>query len=61
MTIDGLGEGLKPRDKVKATITFADGKTKEAELLCRIDTADELDYYANGGILNYVLRNLAAA
>ena len=61
VTIDGLGEGLKPRDKVKATITFADGKTKEAELLCRIDTADELDYYANGGILNYVLRNLAAA
>ncbi|PHP68564.1 aconitate hydratase AcnA [Zhengella mangrovi] len=59
VTIDGL-EGIKPRQTVPATITFADGSTKTIELLCRIDTLDELDYYKNGGILQYVLRDLAA-
>ena len=60
VNIDGLASGLKPRSKVKATITYADGKTRTIDLLCRIDTQDELDYYANGGILHYVLRQLAA-
>ena len=61
VTIDGLGEGLVPRAKVKATIKKADGSEQTVDLLCRIDTQDELDYYRNGGILKYVLRNLAAA
>ena len=39
---------------------FADGGKQSIELLCRIDTQDEVDYYENGGILPYVLRNLAA-
>ncbi|MFP1630640.1 aconitate hydratase AcnA [Zhengella sp. ZM62] len=59
VSIEGL-EGIKPRQTVPATITFADGSTKTIELLCRIDTLDELDYYKNGGILQYVLRDLAA-
>ncbi|MEM9750724.1 MAG: aconitate hydratase AcnA, partial [Pseudomonadota bacterium] len=53
-------EGLKPRATLEATFTFPDGSTKSASLLARIDTADELDYFRNGGILHYVLRKLAA-
>ncbi|WP_436643801.1 aconitate hydratase AcnA [Microbaculum sp. FT89] len=60
VTIDGLQETLKPGATLTAKITFADGKTKSVPLLCRIDTLDELDYFKNGGILQYVLRNLAA-
>ncbi len=59
VSIDGL-ETLKPRDTVKVTITFADGTKKVIDALARIDTQDELDYYTHGGILRYVLRNLAA-
>ena len=39
---------------------MSDGKVQKVPLLCRIDTLDELDYYNNGGILQYVLRRLAA-
>ncbi len=42
-------------------ITYADGTTRNITTLCRIDTEDELSYYRHGGILPYVLRNLAAA
>ena len=49
---------LKPRMTLTASITFDDGLTKEVELLVRIDTEDELEYYRNDGILHYVLRNL---
>ncbi len=44
-----------------AEITMADGTKKEISILCRIDTLDELEYVRNGGILHYVLRNLAQA
>jgi aconitate hydratase len=57
--IDGV-ETIKPRQKMVAKITYADGSVKEVPILCRIDTLDELDYYKNGGILQYVLRDLAA-
>ncbi|MFZ1991788.1 MAG: aconitate hydratase AcnA [Alphaproteobacteria bacterium] len=60
VTIKGLAN-LKTREKVKAQVTGKDGKTREIELLCRIDTLDELDYLKNGGILHYVLRNLIKA
>jgi aconitate hydratase len=60
VTIRGLGAGLKPRQTLTAEIAFADGSAKKMGLLCRIDTLDELDYFRNGGILHYVLRNLAA-
>jgi aconitate hydratase len=61
ITIKGLAAGLKPRATLKVEITRADGSTASADVLCRIDTLDELDYYKNGGIMPYVLRNLARA
>ncbi len=59
VTIEGLAD-VKPRDKVIAKLTYGDGHTVDLPLICRIDTADELDYVNNGGILQYVLRDLAA-
>ncbi|WP_062226903.1 aconitate hydratase AcnA [Aureimonas frigidaquae] len=59
VTIEGLAE-VKPRQTMEATIERADGSTVTVQLLCRIDTLDELEYYRNGGILHYVLRQLAA-
>jgi aconitate hydratase len=61
VTIKGLADGLKPRAAMAVEITRADGSKAKAEVLCRIDTLDELDYYKNGGIMPYVLRNLAKA
>ena len=61
VTIEGLEAGLKPGQMLEAKIRYADGATKTVPLLCRIDTLDELDYFQHGGILHYVLRNLAAA
>ena len=52
--------GITPRSKVKVTIKFANGDTKDIDVLVRIDTADELDYYRHGGILHYVIRQLAS-
>jgi aconitate hydratase len=60
ITIRGLQGDLKPRQKLAAEIVSSDGSSKTVSLLCRIDTLDELEYYRNGGILHYVLRNLAA-
>ncbi len=61
VTIRGLANDLKPRQMMQAELTFADGRTEQVPLLCRIATADELEYFRNGGILPYVLRQLAAA
>jgi aconitate hydratase len=60
VSIHGLADGLKPQEVLSAEIKMADGSKKNVPLLCRIDTLDELDYFKNGGILQYVLRNLAA-
>jgi len=61
-TFDIAGiEGLKPRQDIDLTINRADGSSETVKVLCRIDTLDELDYYRHGGILHYVLRQLAAA
>lgn len=59
VSIAGLG-ALEPGQTVEAHITYADGKEVTIPLLCRIDTLDEMDYFRSGGILHYVLRNLAA-
>ena len=56
--ITGIVGKLKPRIEVKLTITRPDGKTDTVPLLCRIDTLDEVEYYKNGGILPFVLRDL---
>ncbi len=60
ITIRGLADMEEPRKTVTATITYADGTTKEVGLLCRVDTDTEIDYMRNGGVLHYVLRELAA-
>ncbi len=60
VTIHGLGETLKPRQTLHAEIVSADGARRSVPLTCRIDTLDELEYFRNGGILPYVLRQLAA-
>ena len=60
VTINGLAD-LKPRQTLTAEITYGDGTVKNIELLVRVDTEDELDYYNAGGILHYVLRNLNRA
>ncbi|MBO0904648.1 aconitate hydratase AcnA [Jiella sp. MQZ13P-4] len=59
VTIEGLTE-VKPRQEMEAKIEKADGSTETVRLKVRIDTLDELEYYKNGGILQYVLRRLAA-
>jgi aconitate hydratase len=61
ISILGLGDALKPRQDMSMQITYADGKKKKVPLLCRIATLDELEYFRHGGIMQYVLRNLAAA
>ncbi|WP_282605594.1 aconitate hydratase AcnA [Pelagibius sp. Alg239-R121] len=59
--IVGVAGGITPRMDVTCHIHRADGSSEEIQLLCRIDTADEVEYYRNGGILHYVLRNLMKA
>ncbi|WP_295532244.1 aconitate hydratase AcnA [uncultured Thioclava sp.] len=61
VTITGLEGDIKPQSIVPCTITYADGSTKEIKLKSRIDTAVEIEYLRNGGVLQYVLRNLAKA
>ncbi len=61
ITLKGLSAGIKPRMKVDMVITAKDGSTQTVPLLCRIDTLDELEYYKNGGILQYVMKNLLKA
>ena len=56
--ITGVASGVTPRMDVACKITFADGSTKDITLMARIDTANEVDYYQNGGILHYVLRSM---
>ncbi len=56
--ISGIADGIAPRMDVPCTITRPDGSKEQLTLLCRIDTADEVEYYRNGGILHFVLRRL---
>ena len=60
VTIKGI-ESIKPRQTLEVAITREDGTSFNANTTVRIDTENELDYYRNGGILHYVLRNLARA
>ena len=59
--ISGIDTGITPRMDVPVSIRYADGRTKQITALCRIDTADEVEYFRNGGILHYVLRNMVKA
>ena len=58
ITILDIEKGIKPRENAKVEIKYADGSSKTIETLCRIDTDNEILYYENGGILQYVLRNM---
>ena len=56
--IIGITNNIKPQQNLTLVVTYPDGKTKEITVLCRIDTPIEVEYYKNGGILNFVLRQL---
>jgi aconitate hydratase len=58
ITVVDIDKGVKPRDEVSCEIKYKDGTSKTIKVLCRIDTANEVEYYKNGGILQYVLRNM---
>ena len=60
VSISGLSNGVEAGMTVKGTFTFADGRSETVDLLARIDTDGEAAYFKNGGILQYVLRQLAA-
>ena len=53
-----IEKGMEPSEKVELEIKYKSGDIKKIKTLCRIDTKNELEYYKNGGILQYVLRNM---
>jgi aconitate hydratase len=58
ISVLNLEAGINPSDKVTLEIKYSSGDIKKVQTLCRIDTKNELEYYKNGGILQYVLRNM---
>ena len=58
ISILNIENGINPSDEVNVEIKYASGDIKKVKTLCRIDTKNELEYYKNGGILQYVLRNM---
>jgi aconitate hydratase len=61
ISITGIEGELKPQQQLTAKITRSNGTEEEIPLLCRLDTPDELAYYKNGGILQYVMRQIVAS
>ena len=59
VSISGLAGDLKPLSTVPCVITYGDGSVKTIQIKCRIDTEIEIEYVEHGGVLHYVLRNLA--
>jgi len=59
VSIAGLAD-VTPKQRMEVSITSADGSVRNIPVICRIDTLDEIDYVKHGGILHYVLRQLAA-
>jgi aconitate hydratase len=58
ITVLEIQEGVRPSDNLQVEIKYASGDIRKIKTLCRIDTKNELEYYKNGGILQYVLRNM---
>jgi len=58
ISILNIEKGLNPSDNVEVEIKYQSGESKKIKMLCRIDTKNELEYYKNGGILQYVLRKM---
>jgi len=59
-TFVNIEKGVEPRQEVECEIKYADSTMKKIQLLCRIDTENEVEYYKHGGILQFVLRNMLA-
>ena len=60
ISIGGMHKGLQPGQKLEVSVTDATGSTLAIDVLCRIDTRDEVAYYESGGILQYVLNNIGS-
>jgi len=58
ITVVDIEQGIEPRAEVTCEIKYKDGTIKKIQVLSRIDTKNEIEYYKNGGILQYVLRNM---
>ena len=58
ISINNIEKGFYPQDQVELEIKYFSGEIKKVKTLCRIDTNNELEYYKNGGILQYVLRKM---
>ncbi|MDC0167823.1 aconitate hydratase AcnA [bacterium] len=58
ISILNIEEGINPGDNIVVEIKYQSREIKKIKMLCRIDTKNELEYYKNGGILQYVLRNI---
>ena len=58
ISVIDIEKGVNPSDEVMLEIKYASGDIKKIKTLCGIDTKNELEYYKNGGILQYVLRNM---
>ena len=58
ISIIDIEKGVKPSEMVKVEFKYQTGDNKTIDTICRIDTKNELEYYKNGGILQYVLRNM---
>jgi len=58
ISILNIEKGINPSDLVEVEIKYQSGELKKIKMLCRIDTKNELEYYKNGGILQYVLRKM---
>ena len=58
LSVTDIEKGILPSDEVEVEIKYSSGDIKKIKTLCRIDTKNELEYYKNGGILQYVLRNM---
>ena len=58
ISILNIEKGINPSDYVEVEIKYQSGELKKIKMLCRIDTKNELEYYKNGGILQYVLRKM---
>ena len=58
LTVINLEKGIELSNQTEVEIKYASGDVKKIKTLCRIDTKNELEYYKNGGILQYVLRNM---
>ena len=58
ISVIDIEKGIEPSGKIDVEIKYITGDIKKIKTLCRIDTKNEMEYYKNGGILQYVLRNM---